>query len=175
MQLNSLNDLLNKPFQCFTKEEQLDIVRKGRFTDLVYLSHTDKGKRRTFWASWYQKVTWLSGDTVNKKLYCWHCVLFPTGTNKTWSKSGFDDLRNLSQTVKKHEESREHIYATIKLRLLWKKSQKKVNITVNYEKTVEVKRNKEYLERLIDIASTLARLEVPFSKGPDEDGLYASE
>lgn len=175
MCVNSLNDLLEKPFKCFTEEEQLEIVRRGRFTDLVNLSHNDKGKRRTFWTTWYQKVTWLSGDTVNKKLYCWHCILFPSGTNRTWNKIGFDDLRNLSQATKKHEESREHIYATVKLRLLWKKSQKKSINVVDFEKNVEVKRNKEYLERLIDIASTLARLEVPFRKGPDGDGAYASK
>ncbi|KAJ8923085.1 hypothetical protein NQ315_001637 [Exocentrus adspersus] len=169
----TLKDLLEKPFKSFTLEEQLEIVRRGRFTNLTEMSHTDKGKRRTFWSSWYQKVKWLTGDVTTKKLFCWNCILFPTPTmNKTWSKVGFDDLRNLSQATRKHEESREHVYATIKLRLLAKKTEKKIDPVDNLEKNVEVKRNREYLERLIDISSTLGRLEMPF-RGENEEGLYA--
>ncbi|XP_018568845.1 zinc finger MYM-type protein 1-like [Anoplophora glabripennis] len=174
MCVDSLNELLEKPFKCFTKEEQLEIVRKGRFTDLTNLSHSDKGKKRTFWTTWYQKVTWLSGNTVNKKLYCWNCILFPSGSNRTWNKMGFDDLRNLSQATKKHEESREHIYATVKLRLLCKKGQKKTESVEDHGKKIEVKRNREYLERLIDIAGTLARVGVPLRGGEDEEDLYGS-
>lgn len=176
MCINSIKDLIDKPFKCFSREEQLEIVRKGRFTDLKHMSQNDNGKQRNFWTTWYQKAKWLSGDPTTKKLYCWNCVLFPSGQARVWSKVGFDDLRNLSQATKKHEDSREHTYATVKLKLLTKKIEKsKSESRGNFEKNLRVKRNREYLERLIDISTTLALAEVPFRRGPEEKGAYESK
>ncbi|KAJ8952739.1 hypothetical protein NQ314_007475 [Rhamnusium bicolor] len=174
MRINSLNDLFDKPFKNFTKEEQLQIAKMGRFVDLKDLSQNDKGKCRSFSVSWYHRVKWLTGNTVNRKLYCWNCVLFPSGASRLWNTTGFDDLRNLSQATKKHEESKEHIYATVKLRLLCKNEKRGDAAKEEFEKNVQVKRNREYLERLIDISTALARLELPFRNEDDEDGSYKS-
>ncbi|CAH1179432.1 unnamed protein product [Phaedon cochleariae] len=171
MVLASLNDLLEKPFKSYSKEEQLEIVQNGRFTDLTNICQNDKGKYRMFAVSWYQRVKWLSGNTVNKKLYCWHCVLYPSGNFKIWNSTGFDDLKNLSQSVRKHEESREHTYSTVKLKLLLNKKRSQENARKQLEDNVKVKRNREYLERLIDVASALARFNIPFQKDVEE-GFY---
>lgn len=169
--ISSISDILEKPFKQFTKEEQYEIIRQGRFTDLTNLCQNDKGKYRTFSTSWYKRVKWLSGNTVNKRLYCWNCVLFPTGPTRIWNYHGFDDLKNMSQSIKKHEESKEHIYSSVKLKLMMKTKRIESN---EQEKqivdNVKVKRNRKYLERLIDIASALLRFEVPFRQA--DEGFY---
>lgn len=172
--VKSVNDILEKPFKQFTKEEQCEIVKQGRFTDLTNLCQNDKGKYRTFSTSWYKKVKWLTGNTVNRRLYCWHCVLFPTGPVRIWNYHGFDDLKNMSQSIKKHEDSKEHIYSTIKLKLLMKTKRVELNELKQFENNVLIKRNREYLRRLIDIASVLADFEIPFRR-TDNDGFYKSK
>ncbi|KAG5874003.1 hypothetical protein JTB14_028379 [Gonioctena quinquepunctata] len=171
MSITSLNDVLEKPFKTYTKEEQQEIVNNGRFTNLNNLCQNDKGKYRMFAVNWYQKVKWLTGNTVNRKLYCWSCVLFPTGFSKIWNSTGFDDLKNLSQSIKKHEDTKEHTYSTVKLKLLLKEKRTHNRYQEEYENIVEVKRNREYLERLIDVASALAHYDIPFRREID-DGFY---
>lgn len=173
MIVTSVNDILEKPFKQFTKEDQYQIVQQGRFTDLTNLSQNDKGKYRMFATNWYKKVKWLTGNTVNKKLYCWHCVLFPSGPTRIWNYHGFDDLKNMSQSIKKHEESKEHTYSTIKLKLLMKTKRTENNEEQKYiENNVRIKKNRDYMERLIDIASALVHFEIPFRRTED-DGFYA--
>lgn len=172
MIISNISDILKRPFKQFTTEEQYGIIKQGRFTDLTNLCQNDKGKYRTFSTIWYKRIKWLTGNTVNKRLYCWNCVLFPTGPNRIWNYHGFDDLKNMSQSIKKHEESKEHVYSSIKLKLMMKtkrseNSAHKKQIVDN----VKVKRNRKYLERLIDVASALLHSEVPFRKTNDE-GFY---
>lgn len=170
--ISSLNDLLEKPFKQFTEEEQHEIIKQGRFTDLTNLCQNDKGKFRMFTTSWYNRVKWLTGNTVNRRFYCWYCVLFPSGPTRIWNFHGFDDLKNMSQSIKKHEESKEHTYSTIKLRLLMKTKRSQNNGQQNQiEKNVSIKRNREYMQRLIDIASSLALFQIPFRRS-NEDGFY---
>ncbi|KAJ8983978.1 hypothetical protein NQ317_008683 [Molorchus minor] len=172
MCIESLNDLLEKPFACFSREEQLDIAKRGRYTDMTDLAQKDKGKCRMFSPSWYQRVKWLAGNSVNRKLYCWNCVLFPSGTSRLWNTTGFDDLRNLSQATKKHEESKEHIYSTVKLRILCKSEKQEDRAQIEFETNVLVRRNREYLERLIDLTISLSLLELPFRHDDSEEGPY---
>lgn len=172
MLISSLNDLLEKPFKQFTEEEQHEIIKQGRFTNLTNLCQDDKGKYRMFSTSWYKRIKWLTGNSVNKRLYCWHCVLFPSGPSRIWNFHGFEDLKNLSQAMKKHEDSKAHIYSTIKLKLLMKtKRGDMIGLENRTENNVRIKRNREYLQRLIDIASALAHFQIPFRK-PNEDGFY---
>lgn len=171
MIISSVSDILQKQFKHFTKEEQFEIVKQGRFTDLTNMCQNDKGKYRMFATSWYKKVRWLTGNTVNRRLYCWHCVLFPSGPSRIWNFHGFDDLKNMSQSIKKHEESKEHTYSSIKLKLLMKTKRTRNNEQKQIENNVRVKRNREYLERLIDVASALAHFEIPFRRTGD-DGFY---
>lgn len=172
MSVNSVQDILEKPFKRFSKEEQLEISRRGRFTDLTNLCQNDKGKYRTFAVNWYKRVKWLTGNTVNRKLYCWSCLLFPTGLSKVWNTTGFDDLKNLSQSTKKHEETKEHVYSTVKLKLLLRDKKTENYVEPIFESNTKVKRNRQYLERLIDVAATLAHFEVPFRNNNDSEGLY---
>lgn len=163
MIISTISEILEKPFKNFTKEEQYEIIKQGRFTDLTKLCQNDKGKYRTFSTSWYKRVNWLTGNTVNKRLYCWHCVLFPAGPVRIWNYHGFDDLKNMSQSIKKHEESKEHIYSSIKLKLMM--NTKRIGNHQHQIQTIDnirVKRNRKYLERLIDIASALLHFEIPF-------------
>ncbi|XP_074038288.1 uncharacterized protein [Leptinotarsa decemlineata] len=171
MPIKNLDEVLQRPFKTFTEEEQQEIVSAGRFTDLTDLCQNDKGKCRTFALKWYQRVRWLTGNTVNRRLYCWSCVLFPSGTSKIWNSTGFDDLKNLSQSVKKHEDTKEHTYSTVKLKLFMKNKRAPVECREEYENNVKVKRNREYLERLVDVASALACHEIPFCEGGN-DGFY---
>lgn len=171
MIISNVNDILQKPFKTFSKEEQYEIVKQGRFTDLTNLNQNDKGKYRTFSTSWYKRVKWLTGNTVNRRLYCWHCVLFPSGPNRIWNFHGFDDLKNMSQSIKKHEESKEHIYSSIKLKLLMRTKRIRSTEEDQVVDNLKVKRNRKYLERLIDIASSMIHFEIPF-RISDDEGFY---
>ncbi|XP_043484549.1 zinc finger MYM-type protein 1-like [Leptopilina heterotoma] len=63
-----------------------------------------------------EKREWLIYDSSTKSLYCYPCKLFSTDvTCSLTSSCGFNDWRNISRTLKNHEESKSHLAATVTL------------------------------------------------------------
>lgn len=136
--MNSVKCLLEKPFIQCSVAEKLEIKRLGR--PLPDLSSTMKqnihsGKRqfsRTFKLDYYKNTDWLCGCEIKNALFCFPCLLF--GGEHSWTKTGMTDLNHLSERIKKHQTSNEHIKNVLQLALFGK-----VNIAQQFDS--EYRRN----------------------------------
>ena len=106
-----------------------------------------------------------------KKLFCWPCVLFSIRGEEVWSKSGYDNLKNLPRSIERHSKSQEHISCTCKLHILGKQN---IATVIDSARQIEiqkfndsVRKNREILKRLIDICIFLCNQELAF-RGHDE-------
>ena len=110
-------------FFSFPLSEKIKIKQAERPTPVLNLTQQDKvGARsftRHFSAEIYNKFKWICGCKTSNSLYCFPCVLFHTDlTDKTWSVTGFKDLKHLNQRARKHEISTRHITCCTELALL---------------------------------------------------------
>lgn len=91
--------------------------------------------------------------TLNK-LFCWPGVLFSSdGGEKIWSKTGYNDLKNLPRSIDMHGKSQEHISCTCKLQLFGKHNIATVRFSAtngNKKFNNSVKQNREILKTLVD-------------------------
>lgn len=91
--------------------------------------------------SWFLKKAWLSVSEEKQSLFCFYCVLF--GGKGLWTTIDCNDLKHLSERIKKHEESALHLenackykmFGTVNIAALivsaYKISIEKQNILVN--------------------------------------------
>ncbi len=68
---NIVNLILAKPFESLPYEEKLKIKQQGRSTPKIDLVQKIGKSNRSFQLSWYDKVSWLTGSAVTKKMHCW--------------------------------------------------------------------------------------------------------
>ncbi|KAA0713083.1 hypothetical protein E1301_Tti008606 [Triplophysa tibetana] len=109
---NIVDLILAKPLESLPYEEKLRIKQQGRSTPKIDLVKKIGKSNRSFQLSWYDKVSWLTGSAVKKKMYCWPCLLMkPSHGCVVWSKFGFGDLSNFDRAYKRHENSNEHVSA----------------------------------------------------------------
>lgn len=120
--MNKVQSLLHNNFLCLTTEEKCSIKDLGRPTPVLSLSQkqTVKGRefRRLFKNRLYERNSWICGCDVLNRFFCFPCLLFAKGTDKSWTKTGVADLSHLSQNQTKHEQSLSHIQACRDLSLL---------------------------------------------------------
>lgn len=120
--MNTVQHLLNSNFPSLTTEEKCLIKELGRPKPVLNLSQkqTVKGReyRRLFNYRLYDRNSWICGCDVLNKFFCFPCLLFAKGTDKSWTKTGVADLSHLSQNLKKHEQSVSHGHACRDLALL---------------------------------------------------------
>lgn len=128
---------------------------------------------RSFNVEWYKKCDWLTGSQLRNKLFCWNCVLFSTDTENTvWSKSGYNDLKNLPRSIERHGRSKPHLAASIKLKLYGKHNV--INaVNQGHKQTIidfnnKVKENRDIMKRLIDTVIFLCCQDLAF-RGHRED------
>ncbi len=113
---NIVDLILAKPLESLPYEEKLRIKQQGRSTPKIDLVQKIGKSNRSFQLSWYDKVSWLTGSAVKKKMYCWPCLLMkPSHGCVVWSKLGFGDLSNFDRAYKRHENSNEHVSACARL------------------------------------------------------------
>lgn len=160
---------LRQPFSRLPIQEQLLIKQQGRPKPNLenVLITQDKSKARTLSSSWYERVEWLTGSLVHKKLYCWPCVLF-SQKKDIWSHFGYCNLKNLSRSVDRHEKSEAHVECAVKLKLFGKESLR-IDLAISEAARISrakrneiVRQNRHVLGRLIDITCMLGRQELPF-------------
>ncbi|KAA0702302.1 hypothetical protein E1301_Tti017936 [Triplophysa tibetana] len=109
---NIVDLILAKPLESLPYEEKLRIKQQGRSTPKIDLVQKIGKSNRSFQLSLYDKVSWLTGSAVKKKMYCWPCLLMkPSHGCVVWSKLGFGDLSNFDRAYKRHENSNEHVSA----------------------------------------------------------------
>lgn len=131
------------------------------------LSLTQKCYRseRRFHRSLY-KTNWLVGCSHTNKLYCWSCILF-SNVKTVWNNSGFNDLRNLSNLVKKHSNSLKHLKAAMSFSTFGKQLRQTPISEEILKHNRHVDINHSVFQRLVDVVCHLANQELPF-KGHDE-------
>ena len=129
---------------------------------------------RAFNIDRYNKYLWLTGSQEMGRLVCWSCLLFPSKGNEIWQKSGFSDFKNLSRSLVRHSISQEHIQAEISLNLLGtvriEHEVSSVTIVLNHQHNERVRKNREILKPLINIATVLGRQGLVF-RGHEESDL----
>ena len=169
---NIVDLILAKPFDSLPYEEKCRIKQQGRSTPKIDLVQKVGKGNRSYQLSWYDKVSWLTGSAVTKKMYCWPCILMkPSQGCVVWSKFGFGDLSNFDRAYKRHEKSNEHVSACARLSCL---GRVRVEHALNEGARIQVakhneavKQNRTFLNRLIDVTSLLGRQELSF-RGHDE-------
>lgn len=144
---------------------------------LVSVGSGDSGRNpnRAFNNSWYEKYNWLTGSVNHNKLFCWPCVLFcnNNSSENVWSKSGYNDLKNLYRGLAIHNKSIQHISSNSKFTIM-KKQKVSIAAAVDSARKIEienfnskVKENRQILKSLIEITMHLCMQELPF-RGHDE-------
>lgn len=180
--LNSLEDIINfllkNPFSRLNYDEKLHIVPNitrpiPDLSKLLVKANTiGKSSSRGFNNDWYSKFDWLAGSAELKRLFCWPCVLFATQSNSSvWSKTGFDDLKNLSRGLSFHDKSLAHIDSKCKFFIMKKQN---IATVIDTARKIElenfnakVKENREIIRSLIFVTMHLCMQEQPF-RGHDE-------
>ena len=119
--MNSVDHLLQKKFSAHTHQEKIEIKRLGRDTPELQIKQQSGGKHcRNFSSSWYGKAPWLTGSVSKQALYCFPCLLFGKFDDGPWTKSGFIDMKHLSERIRKHEGTKSHINCCVQLELFGK-------------------------------------------------------
>ncbi len=103
-------------FDTLTFEEKKTIKSVGRPQPPVKINKQGRG----FSVKWYSRVDWLTGSKEREHLFCWPCLLFSSTQNGTWTKYGYDNVKNLERAVTRHAKSRDHISAQVNLNF-WEK------------------------------------------------------
>lgn len=74
------------------------ILEKGRDTpELIIVQeeiYKNKKRKRYFKKNIYSDFKWITGNAKNNTLHCFYCLIF-SKKNSRWSKSGYNDLKNL--------------------------------------------------------------------------------
>ncbi|GFO21201.1 hypothetical protein PoB_004770600 [Plakobranchus ocellatus] len=111
--MNTIDDILLHPFCERSLEEKLEIKRLGPHqpTDILIV----KGNRK-FSSDWYRKYKWLTVSVQKEKLFCFYCALL--GGEIVWSVTGFDDIKHLSEALKRHESSNSHTTCAVRFKTL---------------------------------------------------------
>ncbi|XP_069683566.1 zinc finger MYM-type protein 1-like [Periplaneta americana] len=120
--MNSVSNLLLKPFSLHSMEEKLEIKALGRPVPELNIEQTIKSKNRQyirkFNASIYDKHIWICGCEKSNSLFCFPCLLF--GGEYIWTKTGVTDINHLTDRIRKHETSKSHIKNDLSLSLFGK-------------------------------------------------------
>ncbi len=90
----------------------------------AFLSTIIDGKYRSFNAKWYERFNWIEYSQSKDLIFCKACRHFPEQhTEGTFTKEGFKNWKRIGQVCEKHQSSKLHASALVKL-LSYKQSQR---------------------------------------------------
>ncbi|XP_069481109.1 protein zwilch homolog isoform X1 [Ambystoma mexicanum] len=171
--MNTVEQLLSKPFLGLKHEEKLELKKLGPHQPDIKIEQLsiDRGKEysRRFTRTWYDKKKWLCGCPSKKALFCFPCLLF--GGETAWTKKGVSDLKHLSELIKKHELCQSHLNNSLRLVMYGR-----VNIATQLDEgyrvgvrkhNEEVDKNRYILSKLIDCIRFCGAFELAL-RGHDE-------
>lgn len=171
--MNSVSNILSRPFSQLSLTEKTEIKTLGRPTPHLNLEQLGQYKgreyRRRFQPGVYTEHEWLCGCDARNAFFCFPCILF--GHDLTWTKTGVTDLKHLKEKIKKHECSSQHINSCMELAVLGK-----VNIVTQldsaYRQSInkhndQVRKNRHILRRIIQCIKFCGVFEVAL-RGHDE-------
>ena len=167
--MNTVDFLLEHRFETL-KLEKLEIKRLGAHQPRDIAITQAAGKvNRGFNVEWFVKKKWLTISIQKTALFCFPCLLF--GGDGTWSRTGYKDLKHLSERIAKHESSGSHLDNAVKLGLLGR-----VNVAAQvdsaYRRSIEqhnkqVEENRYVLSRIITCIQLCGKCETAL-RGHDE-------
>uniref|UniRef100_H3B3J6 DUF4371 domain-containing protein n=1 Tax=Latimeria chalumnae TaxID=7897 RepID=H3B3J6_LATCH len=145
-----VEQLLAKPFLGLNYQEKLEVKRLGPHQPDLKLKQSSKDRG----LQWHgmKKKKWLCGSASRKTLFCFPCLLF--GGELSWTQMGVNDLKHLSEKIKKHESCKCHLDNSIKLAMFGS-----VNVATQLDESYrvgirkhneEVDKNRYILSKLID-------------------------
>ena len=173
---NRVQYLKSITFSQLTYQEKCAIKELGRPTpDLIIKQKSiSRGNvyERSFNNDIYNKpeCEWICGCEETNSLFCFPCLLF-SKEDTPWVKNGYKDLNHLTEKIKTHKKSKNHINCAVILTLL-----NKVNIVDHldsaYKQSIakhneQVTKNRNTLSKIINIIKFCGKHELPL-RGHDE-------
>lgn len=167
-EINSVDFLLGNKFSLLPDSDKLRVKTAGPQRPPINIRSANRGSTcRQFSLTWYEKYDWLTACSIRNKVFCFYCLCFGSSTcADTFSKNGYDDMKNLSRALKRHSESKSHIAAGVAFKSFGRLDIRsclnegfRQNLIAH---NAEVTKNREILRRLIDITELLARQELSF-------------
>ena len=177
---NSVQALKAITFARLTLDQKIELKSLGRPTPEFCMMQTENKKsenrvfrRQLLSKDAYQKNDWICGCDVQKSLFCFPCILFSLRDSGDclWTVKGVNDVKHLTEKIKKHEISVNHMNSVVDLSLLGKvnilsslDSQYRLNIE---KQNIQVSKNRHILKRLISCVKFCSVFELPL-RGHDE-------
>lgn len=168
--------LQETPYRRWNTVDKNDLLRQGKLTPhLTCLSTNKIGSKvfsRSFNSNVYNKHSWLCGSYYLQKLFCWPCLLLGQ-TKSIWVTEGYNDLKNLSRSIERHESSKDHVHNHFSLKNLENNTVTIIDTLKEHGKLFKknynenVRLNRLFMEHLIDIVLYLSKQELAF-RGHDE-------
>jgi hypothetical protein len=162
-------------------ETRLTIKNMGPPRPKLNLVQPEKSGSRTFNRRFNEKqylyADWLCGCEKSNSFYCFKCLLFAPQIDEAWTTRGVNDIKHLSEKVKKHSANYKHINYSLEYQLLGT-----VNIQSQldsaYRRSVKehnekVSRNRHILNRIIDCVKFCGNFELAL-RGHDETATSAN-
>lgn len=140
--------------------------------DITYPKNTEG---RSFQKRWYSNNPWLEYSAANDAMYCFSCRLFLSEekfkSKTAWKMVGISRWKHAIEKISEHSGSETHMTSMVRWNT-YKKKTLKAAFDVSDTKGKEERerdrlRNREILNRLIDITMHLARQGQAF-RGDDE-------
>lgn len=110
-----------KNFSEYTHEEKLELKKRGRPMPVINIEARAVSRGREYKRSCnstevYPKYDWICGCNRKNAFFCFPCLLY--GGERVWTEEGLIDVQHMSQTLKRHDNSRRHIKNMVNLALL---------------------------------------------------------
>lgn len=170
-----VSELKKLVFSSLSLVQKLELKNTGRPVPIMNIEQVqskckNKGQfTRKFDKNIYNKHSWVCGCEEKNSFFCFVCLLF--GGDDNWTKNGVQDLKHLSDKIKKHENSAKHRNNFVSFQLLGKTNIATCLSNAYAEEiknhNVKVKKNRHVLSKIIDILKLCGNCNLPL-RGHDE-------
>ena len=173
---NRVQYLKKVKFSQLTRAEKCSIKDLGRPLPNLNIKQmsTSRGKsyERKFNKSIYERddCGWICGCEETNSLFCFPCLLF-SKVETPWIKEGQRDLNHLSEKIKDHKKSKDHLNCVIDLKMLGKENIVE-HMDTAYKQSIakhneQVAKNRDALSKILNIIKFCGKYELPL-RGHDE-------
>lgn len=126
----------------------------------------------------YSEHKWICGDAERKALFCFPCLIFKKSSRSLWTTTGITNVPNLTNHIRKHEKTSDHVTAVTAFSLLGTtdietsiSEASMINRNLHNE---EVRRNRNMLQHHIDMVVYLSTQGISF-RGHREDATSSNK
>lgn len=170
-----VSDLKKLVFSSLSLSDKLDLKNTGRPTPILNIVQVQPGYKgrgdftRKFDKQIYDKYSWICGCEEKNSFFCFVCLFF--GGDDSWTKNGVQDLKHLSEKIKKHENAEKHRHNMISFQMLGQ-TNILACLSSAYAEDIKkhnetVKKNRHVLSKIIDILKLCGNCNLPL-RGHDE-------